>query len=86
MFTSTLNTFGTTQVLKRSKNILITDIVGIKVDFVNYQYPLLQSPLDFDSINMASKKDIAVRGSKKDFIDLYFLLKKFLFKTNVGIL
>lgn len=84
MFTSILNNFDKTQVLKSSKNILITDVAGIKVDFVNYQYPLLQNPLDFDSINMVSKKDIAGRGSKKYFIDLYFLLKDFFLKQMLG--
>ncbi|WP_395077455.1 nucleotidyl transferase AbiEii/AbiGii toxin family protein [Flavobacterium sp.] len=36
LFTNLLNNFGKTEVLKSSKNILITDIAGIKVDFVNY--------------------------------------------------
>jgi predicted nucleotidyltransferase component of viral defense system len=85
LFTKILNDFGKTQVSKTSKNILITDVGGIKVDFVNYQYQLIEEPLEIDGVRMVSRKDIAAmklnaiagRGSKKDFIDLYFLLKEF---------
>jgi hypothetical protein len=80
-----LNKFGKTEITQSSKNILITDINGLKVDFVNYRYPLLSEPLEIEGIRMLSKKDIAAmklnaiagRGSKKDFIDLYFLLNNF---------
>ncbi len=85
LFTKTLNEFGTFEVFKRSKNILIASINGVKTDFVNYQYPLLKENLIIDNIRMASKEDIAAmklnaisgRGSKKDFIDLFFLLNEF---------
>ena len=85
LFSSILNEFGKTEITLNSKNILITDITGLKVDFVNYQYQLLEQPLEIDGIRMVSKRDIAAmklnaiagRGSKKDFIDLYFLLDYF---------
>ncbi|WP_338409394.1 nucleotidyl transferase AbiEii/AbiGii toxin family protein [uncultured Flavobacterium sp.] len=85
LFTRTLNDFGTFEVFKKSKNILITSVNSVKVDFVNYQYPLLRKHLIINGIRMASKEDIAAmklnaiygRGSKKDFIDLYFLLNEF---------
>ena len=85
LFSRTLNEFGTFEVFKRSKNILFTSVNGVKVDFVNYQYPLLRKHLIIDGIRMASKEDIAAmklnailgRGSKKDFIDLFFLLNYF---------
>ena len=84
-FINALNTFGKTEVSKNSKNILITDIEGVKVDFVNYQYDLIEKPLEINGIRLVSKKNIAAmklnaiagRGSKKDFIDLYFLLNEF---------
>ena len=52
---------------------------------MNYKYPLLTDFLVIDTIRMLSTKDIAAmklnaiagRGSKKDFIDLYFLLQEF---------
>jgi predicted nucleotidyltransferase component of viral defense system len=85
LFTRTLNGFGAFEVFKKSKNILITSINGVKVDFVNYKYPLLRDYIVINGIRMASKEDIAAmkinaiagRGSKKDFIDLYFLLNEF---------
>lgn len=87
-FVSILNNFGKTEIMQASKNILISDINGLKVDFVNYKYNLLDKPLEIDGIRMLSKKDIAAmklsaiagRGSKKDFIDLYFLLEYFSMK------
>ena len=73
------------QVVQATKNILITQINDLKVDFVNYKYPLLKEYLFIDTIRMLSTSDIAAmklnaiagRGSKKDFIDLYFLLDEF---------
>lgn len=88
LFISILSDFGKTEVSKSSKNILITDVSGIKVDFVNYQYKLLDESIEMEGIRMVSKKDIAAmklnaiagRGSKKDFIDLYYLLNEFSLK------
>ncbi len=92
LFIDVLNEYGKTEVTKNSKNILITEVNGIKVDFVNYNYPLLDNPIEIDGIRMVSKKDIAAmklnaiagRGSKKDFIDLYFLLNEFTLKEIMG--
>lgn len=77
-----LSTVGELLTIKKSSKILITSINNIKVDFVNYSYPILEKASTVDGIRMASTKDIAAmklnaiagRGSKKDFIDLYFLL------------
>ncbi len=80
-----LSEFGDVQVTQSTKNILITKIDDVKVDFVNYKYPLLSEVLNVENIRMLSKKDIAAmklnaiagRGSKKDFIDLFFLLNEY---------
>lgn len=80
-----LNTIGNLKLLKTSSNILITSVNNIKVDFVNYKYPLLKNSIVKENIRMVTKEDIAAmklnaiagRGSKKDFIDLYFLLNYF---------
>ena len=85
LFLDKLNATGTTQILKKSKNILICSVQGVKVDFVNYQYPLLDKPIELNNIRMAGLKDIAAmklnaiagRGSKKDFIDVFYLLPYF---------
>lgn len=76
---------GTVVHLKKSQNINIFTINNIKVDIVNYPYPWLECAIISNNITMAGKPDIAAmklaaitgRGTKKDFIDLYFLLKYF---------
>lgn len=55
----------------------------IKIDFVEYNYPLLYNLTKFEGLKIASTKEIAVmkastlnyRGTTKDYVDLYFLLK-----------
>ena len=88
LFIEKLSEFGEVKVAQSTKNILITKINDVKVDFVNYKYPLLLEHLVIENIRMLSMKDIAAmklnaiagRGSKKDFIDLFFLLDKFSMK------
>ena len=83
-----LNTIGKVIQIKESPNIHIFSIDGIKVDIVNYPYPWL-SPLKIkDDIKLAALEDICAmklaaitgRGSKKDFIDIHFLLQHFTLK------
>ena len=60
-------------------------INGVKVQFLGYPYPLLEPLISWQNIKISSLTDIActklqtigMRGSKKDFIDLFFLLKQF---------
>lgn len=57
----------------------------IKIDFVDYVYKWIDAPLCDGDIRLASMKDIAAmkinavegRGTKKDFVDIYFLLRHF---------
>jgi len=85
IFTDKLTKFGVVAVSQNSKNIFISSINEIKVDFVNYKYPLLKDFIEIEGIRLASKEDIAAmklnailgRGSRKDFIDLFFLLQEF---------
>ncbi len=91
-FIETLKNFGDVLIKTSSKNILITEINTIKVDFVNYKYKLLDKSFEIEQIRMLSDKDIAAmklnaiagRGSKKDFIDLFFLLKKYSLKEMIS--
>ncbi|MDA3814792.1 MAG: nucleotidyl transferase AbiEii/AbiGii toxin family protein [Patescibacteria group bacterium] len=63
----------------------VLDKIREKVSFLFYSQALLFPLVDFGGVKMASEKDIAAmklsaissRGSKKDFIDFYFLLKKY---------
>jgi len=80
--------FADLTILSESKNIHIYSIDGIKVDFVNYKYPWIDDAICEDGILLAGIKDIAAmkisaiigRGTKKDFIDIAFLLQKFSLK------
>ncbi|MBN2777741.1 MAG: nucleotidyl transferase AbiEii/AbiGii toxin family protein [Bacteroidales bacterium] len=76
------------------ENVLLTEKIqifrlnNIKVNFVDYSYPWLKSPVIENGICMASLEDIAAmklsaitnRGTRKDFVDIYFLLELFDFK------
>jgi len=78
--------------IKRSPNINIFEINNIKIDFVNYNYPWIDKLIKKDHLRLASIEDIAAmkinaitgRGAKKDFIDLYFLLKKYSLQDIFG--
>lgn len=58
---------------------------NVKVSFMRYAYPLLGDAVLFGSVFLASIPDISTmklsaissRGSKKDFIDLYFLIDRY---------
>ena len=85
MMSHTLRRFEQSQKLGGSQSIQVFLIEDIKVDFVNYPYPWIKPPIVEDNIRMAAPEDIAAmkiaaitqRGSRKDFIDLYFLLQQF---------
>jgi len=73
------------QVLLESQNSLITNINNIKVDFIRFKYGFTYPIITEKEIRLVDIKDIAPmkldaitgRGKKKDFYDLYFLLKKY---------
>ena len=75
-------------VVRESRNINIYDINGIKVDFVNYIYDWIGNLVTEDGLRLADAKDIAAmkinaiigRGTRKDFVDLFFLLQHFSLK------
>lgn len=57
----------------------------VKLQFLYYPYNLLEEPVSWNGIYLSSLIDIActklitisTRGSKKDFVDLYVILKQF---------
>ena len=83
-----LRKYGKLAIVKESPNIKIYQLDEVKVDIVNYHYPWLESPILEDGISLASPPDIAAmkinaieeRGTKKDFIDMYFLLQHYSLK------
>ncbi len=72
------------------EDITITDgtlncfFQGVKLQFLHYPYALLEDLIEWNEIYLSSIIDIActklvtisMRGSKKDFIDLYMILQK----------
>ena len=85
---SVLRKYGNLIVIKESQNIKIYQLEGVKVDIVNYAYSWIDAPIVEDGISLASPHDIAAmkinaiegRGTKKDFIDMYFLLQHYTLK------
>lgn len=80
-----LSNLGSVNLLNQTENIHIYLVNGIKVDLVNYPYPWLEDTITIDGLRLAGFKDIAAmklaaitgRGTRKDFIDLFYLLKRF---------
>jgi len=74
-----------------TENIKVYNVSEIKVDVVYYTYAWLKEPVEADGLRFAGMQDIAPmkleainsRGSKKDFIDLAFLLERFSLKEIV---
>jgi len=89
--TNEINKLGKITILNNSENINIFSVNGIKVDIVNYPYPWLSNKINEDNLYLADLKDIAAmklaaitgRGTQKDFIDIYFLLKNFTLEEMV---
>ena len=84
----TLRKYGKLVIIKESRNIKIYQLDDVKVDIVNYHYPWIDVPIFENGISLASPPDIAAmkvnaiegRGTKKDFIDMYFLLQHYSLK------
>lgn len=78
-----LRTLGTLSETELSKGTVNTYLDGVKLQFLEYPYRLLKPFIEWEHIQVSSVYDIActklqtisMRGSKKDFIDLYFLLQ-----------
>ena len=77
---------GECTIFNRTEHIIQLTIDQIKVDFVDYTgYQWIDEPIVASGVTLASDKDIAAmkinaiinRGTKKDFIDLYVLLKHY---------
>jgi hypothetical protein len=87
---STLHDVRATSIFK---NTLLTQVNGIKVDFISHQYPIIKPTLTEEGITMLSLQDIcamklhAITNSGqrlKDFIDIYFLLEHFSIHQMLG--
>lgn len=89
-----LANIGSHTIYTNTQNIKIFEVNGVKVDFVNYKYDWIDDIVTEGNLRLASPKDIAAmkvnaiegRGSRKDFIDIYFLLKHFTLNENIRVL
>lgn len=71
-----------------SKWTILGSFPKVKFSYFYYRYPRIKKTIAFSQINIASLEDIAAmkidaicsRGTKRDFIDLYFLTKEFSLK------
>ena len=73
------------QPINSTKTMRFYVVEGVKIDVVNYPYSWIDESVIEDGLILAGLEDIAAmklaaitnRGTKKDFIDLFFLLKKY---------
>ncbi len=78
-----LSRLGSLQVQARSEGTLHVLLNGVRLSFLRAQAPLLFPGTPYRGLVIADPRDIAVmkvaaigeRGSRKDFIDLYFYLR-----------
>jgi predicted nucleotidyltransferase component of viral defense system len=76
---------GSYQRDNEEKNTINGSLNGVRISFFGYRYDIIDDFKTFNKIRLAGLKDIAAmkleaiagRGSKKDFIDLYFLLQQY---------
>lgn len=88
-----LSRIGRLKVYSEERRTLNANLNGVKVSFLGYKYKMLFPLIKYGkNLKLASVQDIACmkidaisgRGSKKDFIDLYFLLKKYSLKEMLS--
>ena|SRR6266536_5028954 len=76
-------------VVARDAQTLHTHLLGTKVSFLGYAYPVLFSLQELLDVNVADPRDIACmkisaiagRGTKRDFVDLYAASKLYGLRT-----
>jgi predicted nucleotidyltransferase component of viral defense system len=80
-----LNGLGKYERGNEEKNTVNGLLNGVRVSFLGYKYDIIDEFSHYQSIRLAGIRDIASmkleaiagRGSKKDFVDMYFLLNQF---------
>lgn len=86
-----LQAIGSVETISTSNAIRIFKINNVKTDFVNYHYKWLKKPVIIDDLILADVVDIAAmklsavtnRGKKKDFIDIFYILKQYSLKEII---
>ncbi len=83
--------FKEVQEIYIAEDTLGLSVDGIGVSFFRYSYPLIKPLREAEGIFLASIEDIAAmkilaisqRGRKRDFIDIFFLIKEFSLKQII---
>ena len=92
VLTQLLNDLGNATLVHSNRFMTVYDLDNVKVDVVNYTIPWIDTAIIEDGMILASQKEIAAmkinaiigRGSRKDFVDLYFLLQHFSMEQILG--
>ena len=78
-----LSSLGRVQIQNRSADTLHLELNGLRLSYIRAQAPFLFQGMAYRGLTVADPQDIAVmkvvaiggRGSRKDFVDLFFYLK-----------
>ena len=79
-----LQLLGHLSIESQSADTLIGELNNVKVSFFTYPYPMIEETIVCEGVQLASLLDIALmkiaavgqRGTRRDFIDLYFLCQQ----------
>lgn len=74
-----------------AENTISGFINNVKIDFISHQYPQLAKVKTIDDLRLANLQDIGAmklnaicnRGSKKDFVDIFYLIDTFSLKETI---
>ncbi len=80
-----ISAIGRYRLTNEEEGTLDGTLDNVKLTCIRYDYPLLFPLVEWNGARLADERDIACmkidavssRGSKKDFIDIYFLLEKY---------
>ncbi|OFZ83358.1 MAG: hypothetical protein A2583_16055 [Bdellovibrionales bacterium RIFOXYD1_FULL_53_11] len=75
---------STYHLLSEGVDTLVAEIDGMKFSVFTYEYPFIEKTINIGKIKIASINDIAAmnliavsqRGTKRDFVDLYYVLQE----------
>ena len=87
-----ISAFAQVKPIASSRMMRFLIVNDVKVDIVSYPYPWLEDPVQEEGIVLAGIKDIAAmklsaitnRGTRKDFVDLYYLLQHYTLRELIG--
>lgn len=73
----------TFRLISEGDGYFLIEVEGIKVSMSKYEYPFIEKTITFEGIKVAGISDIASMkviaisqsGTKRDFVDLYFILQ-----------